>query len=186
MLINRKKNGSSFGSDGRRLTTTGGVTCRTICSTHTTKQQQQQQQQQSSSSTSSSSSLWTMTKKNHLFQSGTKLLLHKAPLLPGILRTFQRPSIKRRAYEQRADQALQQSSLGPRKRMDGMQKLMARAGRGLTFQLPKSHPSGETSDESDLDDDNDNAKQDEQPYTPLRLWHSPHEGGTLQGLPPKL
>jgi hypothetical protein len=172
MLVGRKKSGSSFGPDGRRLTI--GAPCRTICST----QQQQHQHQQSS--------VWKMTTKNHLFQSGTKLLLHKAPLLPGILRTFQRPSIKRRAYEQRADQALQQSSLGPRKRMDGMQKLMARAGRGLSFQLPKSHPSGETSDESDIDEDNDDAKLNERPFAPLRLWHSPHEGGTLQGLPPRL
>jgi len=160
MLVGRKKSGSSFGPDGRRLN--GPAPSLLSCSS-------------------------LPGKSNSLFQPGAKMMIRKAPLMPGlgIQRGFQRPSIKRRGYTQRADEALQQSSLGQRKRMNGMQKLMARAGRGLSFKLPvRGGCDGNTSEESGSE--SEESKAPERPFEPLRLWESPHEGGEPKGLPPQL
>eukprot|EP00543_Licmophora_paradoxa_P009612 CAMPEP_0202478672 /NCGR_PEP_ID=MMETSP1360-20130828/94581_2 /ASSEMBLY_ACC=CAM_ASM_000848 /TAXON_ID=515479 /ORGANISM="Licmophora paradoxa, Strain CCMP2313" /LENGTH=180 /DNA_ID=CAMNT_0049105957 /DNA_START=173 /DNA_END=712 /DNA_ORIENTATION=- len=112
----------------------------------------------------------------------------KAPLNNdvSVTKKFQRPMTKRRAYNQRAEQALKISSLGSRKRMDGMSKLMARAGRGLSFKLP-SKPSGDGTDsDSDTDNEKESKKEDERPFEPLMVWQSPHQGGVAIGLPPRL
>ncbi|KAL7581624.1 hypothetical protein ACA910_022177 [Epithemia clementina (nom. ined.)] len=108
---------------------------------------------------------------------------------------FQRPMQKRRAYGKQADEALKQSSLGQRRRMDGMAKLMARAGRGLMYKLPeqaKSHT--DTDQESNSDDDNnDNERNEDRPFEPLCVWVSPYkqqeQGETeivAKGLPSKM
>ena len=93
---------------------------------------------------------------------------------------FQRPVLKRRAYGKTADAALQQASLGPKRRMDGMAKLLARAGRGLSYKLPSSaNVNASTSDtdgSSDSEDDND--KEPDRPFDPLRVWKSPHNNAT--------
>ena len=70
-----------------------------------------------------------------------------------------------------------------------MAKLLARAGKGLAFQLPgssKRRGEGDTSDESDSDDEGN--KEPERPFEPLCVWKSPwaEEGGVAKGLPPKL
>ncbi len=75
--------------------------------------------------------------------------------------------------------------------MDGMSKLLARAGKGLTYKLPTSlrHKEGSTDEESgseDDDDDGDNEKEEDRPFEPLMLWQSPHNGGEALGLPPKM
>jgi hypothetical protein len=90
--------------------------------------------------------------------------------------------MQRRAYKG-ADEALERSSLGQRRRMDGMAKLMARAGQGLHF-LPKrkkidgdtASSSGESSDEGEED----------RPFEPLQVWKSPHQGGEAKGLPSRM
>lgn len=90
--------------------------------------------------------------------------------------------IKRRAYNRNADEALKNSSLGQRRRMDGMSRLMARAGRGLTFKLPQRGLSEVGSDE---ESEEENQKENERPFEPLLLWTSPREGGEPIGLPPR-
>lgn len=92
--------------------------------------------------------------------------------------------LKRRAYGSNANNALKRSSLGQKKRMDGMSKLMARAGRGLSF--PSSATKIEDADGSDGSDEEDEEKAPERPFEPLRLWHSPHQGGDAKGLPPRV
>ena len=102
----------------------------------------------------------------------------------GLFKPFQRPMTKRRAYDKSADRALKQSSLGQRRRMDGMAKLMARSGRGLQFKLPNSRMEDRGSDcESDEDQEAD-SKEDEKPFEPLCVWVCPEEGGEAKGLPP--
>ncbi len=66
--------------------------------------------------------------------------------------------------------------------MDGMSKLMARAGRGLAYKAPKR---GDTAG-SDEESEDEVQKENERPFEPLLLWTSPHEGGEAIGLPPKM
>ncbi len=95
---------------------------------------------------------------------------------------------KRRSYDKTAELALKSSTLGQKRRFDGMAKLLARAGKGLSYQLPgggAKNKDGEcsgTSDESDSDEE----KEADRPFEPLQLWKSPHEGGEARGLPPRL
>jgi hypothetical protein len=108
--------------------------------------------------------------------------------MPGLLPSFQRPTNKRRTHARHQEEALRKSSLGPRKRMDGMQKLLARAGKGLAFQLPQQarpHGDGDT-EEDDSNAETDEEAEKERPFEPLRVWHSPHDGGEPKGLPPRL
>jgi hypothetical protein len=133
------------------------------------------------------------TSRSRLFQPGAKMIVQRAPAFCGLSvqsstlqqKKFQRPMTKRRAYGKSAEVALQTSSLGPKRRMDGMSKLLARAGRGLTFQLPtnKAKTDGdETGDESDSEDEE---KEPERPFEPLQVWTSPHQGGEPKGLMPR-
>lgn len=94
--------------------------------------------------------------------------------------------LKRRAYGKQAETALRDSSLGQKRRMDGMSKLLARAGRGLAFKLPTAasgglHDEGTGSDTDDSDDENN--KPDDRPLEPLCVWKSPHNGAEPRGLP---
>lgn len=91
---------------------------------------------------------------------------------------------KRRAYDQRAELALKTCSLGQKRRMDGMAKLMARAGKGLNYKAPQL--ANQDSDNSDDEDgsDQEEEKEDERPFEPLMVWKSPHNGGELKGLDP--
>lgn len=81
---------------------------------------------------------------------------------------------QRRAYNKSADTALQQASLGPRRRFNGMAKLLARAGRGLSYQLPQmtTTTSGDTEESGSESDDDE--KEPDRPFEPLRVWKSPH------------
>ena len=134
-----------------------------------------------------------------LFRPGTRLLIARAPVMAGLsvaggpssglLRKFQRPMTKRRSYDKGADLALKSSTLGQKRRFDGMSKLFARAGKGLSSALPggakRDGEDGGTSDESNSDDD-DGEKEEDRPFEPLMLWKSPHQGGEPKGLPPRL
>jgi hypothetical protein len=128
------------------------------------------------------------TSNNSLFRSGSKLLVHRAPIMVGlstnakVMTTFQRPMTGRRAYSKHAEAALQQCSLGPKRRMDGMSKLLARAGRGLSFKLPTTQLKKASSDTEEESDDED-VKKTDVPFDPLLVWKSPHNGGTAKGLP---
>jgi SNF2 family DNA or RNA helicase len=114
-----------------------------------------------------------------------KRIVHRRPATP-IKAGFQRPMIKRRAYGKAADLALKTSSLGAKRRFDGMQKLLARAGRGLFFKLPETGVTLPSGASSDTENESDNEEEEEeQAFEPLELWKSPHLGGILKGLPPK-
>lgn len=94
---------------------------------------------------------------------------------------------KRRSYNKNAELALKSSSLGQKRRMDGMAKLLARAGKGLNFQLPGKKRDGDCSGtDGESDSEDEAAKEPDKPYEPLLVWKSPHEGGEAKGLPPKL
>lgn len=169
MLAGRKRSSGSFGADGKPLR--GPVTVVT-----TTKKQCSQQSCHST---------------NKLFQPGAKLIVQRAPVIcglsvpAGLQKKFQRPMTKRRAYNKNADEALKRSSLGPRRRMDGMSKLMARAGRGLKYKFPRRE--GEFDEHSDSEENDEDAKKEnERPFEPLLLWTSPHEGGEAIGLEPTM
>jgi hypothetical protein len=134
------------------------------------------------------------TTRSKLFQPGSKLIVQRAPAFCGLSvqastsslqNKFQRPMIKRRSYDKGAEVALQKSSLGPKRRMNGMAKLLARAGRGLTFQLPvaKKTDGDDTGDESDSDEEEN--KEPDRPFEPLCVWTSPHQGGEPKGLTPR-
>ncbi len=145
MLAGRKRSSGSFGADGKPLRGGGPkiVTTKKQCS------------EQSCHST------------NKLFQPGAKLIVQRAPVIcglsvpAGLQKKFQRPMTKRRAYSKNADEALKRSSLGPRRRMDGMSKLMARAGRGLKFKLPRRE--GDYDENSDSEDEAAK-KENERPF----------------------
>ncbi len=94
---------------------------------------------------------------------------------------------KRRSYDKHAEAALRNSSLGQRRRMDGMSKLFARAGKGLTYKMPDrgEKTDGECGGSSD-DEEEEEEKEEDRPFEPLMVWRSPHNGGEPKGLPPKL
>jgi hypothetical protein len=99
---------------------------------------------------------------------------------------FQRPMIKRRAYGKQADVALQQCTLGQKRRFNSMDKILARAGRPLTYKLPNSNNNTNTTnnDSDSGSDEDDDEKEKDRPFEPLELWKSPHlEGGVQKGLP---
>jgi hypothetical protein len=161
MMISRRKTTPSFGPDGRRV----GGTMTTTCS----------------------ASRRTVT-NNRLFMPGQKLTVQRAPVMNGLscaMKHFQRPMLKRRAYKGGADDALKKSSLGTKRRMDGMAKLMARAGRGLNFQLPTNSSTSKDDTASSSGESSDEEKED-RPFEPLMLWKSPHEGGEVKGLPSRM
>ena len=131
-----------------------------------------------------------------LFQPGAKILVQRAPMFAGLSvptstlhKKFQRPMLKRRAYGRDSDDALRRSSLGQRKRMNGMAKLMARAGKGLTFLASTNKNLMDADGDQDDDENNhDHDKQDDRPYEPLLLWCSPHVHDNVEpkGLAPKM
>ena len=138
----------------------------------------------------------TIKSTNKLYQPGYKLVVQRAAILPGLsvpslAKPFQRPMLGRRAYNKQADAALAQSSLGQRRRFDGMSKLLARAGKGLSYKLPTRRgdddDGGSTGSSSDSDDDDDDDKiQPQHNMEPLQVWTSPHQGGEAVGLPSQL
>jgi hypothetical protein len=123
---------------------------------------------------------------NKLFQPGVKLIVRRAPIISGVIsagltKKFQRPMLKRRAYGKDADVALKQCTLGPRKRLNGMAKIMSRAGKGLSYKAPGISAQKNSDDESgsDNDDDDDDEKEEDRPFEPLCLWISPYQEASL-------
>ena len=131
---------------------------------------------------------------NKLFQPGVKLKIQRAPMMTGlsvgagVRKPFQRPQLGRRAYDKNSEAALKRATLGQKRRMDGMSKLLARAGKGLAYKTPGRTGSGGddgsagSADEEEEDEDSLMA-QLERNYKPLMVWQSPHNGGEARGLP---
>lgn len=192
-MLTSKKTQSSFGPDGRRVSSGCIPPPRFKCvgragSGFSSKPS-------SATTCGGGGGAEKMHSSNKLFQPGARLIIARAPVMAGLSvscsaglqRKFQRPMTKRRSYDKNAELALKTSTLGQKRRFDGMAKLLARAGKGLSFQLPggPKNKDGEcsgTSDESDSDDE----KESDRPFEPLMLWKSPHEGGEAKGLPPRL
>ena len=126
--------------------------------------------------------------QNKLFSKGIKLVVQRAPIMQGLSivaqKKFQRPMLGRRAYDKNAEVALRTSTLGQRKRMDGMARLMARAGKGLSYKSPLTS-NNDNDENSDSEEDEDSQQPDEPTFEPLCVWTSPHQGGECKGLPPK-
>jgi hypothetical protein len=127
-----------------------------------------------------------------LFARGAKVLVQRASFFSGhtvaatssLYKPFQRPMLKRRAYGKAQEEALLNSSLGQRRRFDGMQRLLQRAGRGLNARPLSSGTGKKDGDGSTSEDDSeDDEEEEEAPFEPLLLWTSPHQGGEPRGLP---
>lgn len=119
---------------------------------------------------------------NNLFRPGQKIVVARAPIMPGlslITKPFQRPMLSRRAYKGDADAALKIGSLGQKRRMDGMARLMARSGKGLNF-LPQKRRTEKDEMETESEDEEE---EEDRPFEPLMVWNSPHQGGFAKGLP---
>ena len=159
MLIKRRKTTPSFGPDGRRIG--GTIPCGVV--------------------TKSS---------NRLFLPGQKLAVTRAPIMSGLtcgalMKPFQRPMVKRTAYRKGADIALKQSSLGQKKRINGMKNIFARSGKGLNFKLPARFKKN-TDGTGSTDEESSEEEEEDRPFEPLMVWNSPHQGGDPKGLPPRM
>ena len=183
MLVAKKKLGSSFGPDGRRLngnTPKKLITFRPQCSNSLSKNLANKCSN-------------NFPKSNKLFQKNVSLVVKRAPIMAGlsvtsiISKKFQRPMTGRRSYDKQAEIGLRRSSLGQKRRSDGMARLMARAGRGLNFKLQNHQiKQKDTDDETSESDDSEEEKEEEKPFEPLCVWTSPHQGGEAVGLPPTM
>jgi len=105
-----------------------------------------------------------------------------------VLQPFRRPKEERRSKQKHNDEALKHCTLGMAKRMDGMQKIFSRSGRGLHFKLHdpqqqerKVDEDGNTCSESSSDEE-----EEDRPFEPLKVWTSPHNGGEPMGLPTQM
>ena len=177
-MLTCKRKPSSFGQDGRRL--------KTCCPT-TTRQLQYRPRVQTNKSTAN---LFSRSNNDALLLK----IVERAPILCGLNvpssklynTPFQRPMIKRRSYGTDADVALKKSTLGQKKRMDGMKNLLARAGKGLDYKMRRVEEEGGDSDDSDKSDEEEEEKEKEKPFEPLMVWKSPHNGGEALGLPARM
>jgi hypothetical protein len=162
----------------------------------------------SSNSTATSTTPRTIVRKpllgrtnhHHHHQSSDKLFASKnhsltvvrAPIMSGlscglsasVLQPFRRPKEERRGKQKQADEALRTSSLGMKRRLDGMKRIQERSGKGIHFQsqpLPKYDEDGNTCGETSEEEE-----EDDKPFEPLRVWTSPHNGGEPLGLPTRM
>jgi len=166
-MLTTKRRKSSFGKDGRRLNGDSSACSSALPFTYRPRQ--------------SDTNLLSRMNNNPL------CVVKRAPILSGLsvpssklCTPFRRPMRKRRAYDKNADVALKKSSLGQKRRMDGMKHLLARAGKGLKFKLRRVDDENRDSDAESAEDESDN--EEETPFEPLLVWKSPHNGGDAIGL----
>ncbi len=177
MYASKRRRKSSFGPDGRRVDISPSTTNVSV--------------RKKIVSVPKRCTGNNIIKSNHnkLFSKGIKLVVQRAPIMQGLSiapqKKFQRPMLGRRAYDKNAEVALRTSTLGQRKRMDGMARLLARAGKGLSYRSPLTS-SNDNDDNSDSEEDEDSQQPDEPTFEPLCVWTSPHQGGECKGLPPKM
>ena len=130
MLATGNKTRGSFGPDGRRVS--GGLP----------PPRKKLVVARAGSGFSKCSGPIKVKSTNKLFEPGAKVLIARAPVMSGLncgngngvggsllQKKFQRPMTKRRSYDKRSELALKTSTLGQKRRFDGMSKLMARAGK---------------------------------------------------------
>jgi hypothetical protein len=185
MLKRRSASRPSFGADGRRMegSTPSTISCPKSCGSNTLGL--------GGGGRRTNPSITNGHSSNKLFSSGRILQVVRAPIMNGltcglasVLQPFRRPKEKRRGQQKRDDEALKTSSLGMKKRLDGMQRILERQGKGIHFTGAKRDESkngdgstcGETSEE----------EEEDRPFEPLRLWMSPHQGGEPVGLPTRM
>ncbi|KAL7537050.1 hypothetical protein ACHAXR_007557 [Thalassiosira sp. AJA248-18] len=194
-MLTSKKTRSSFGPDGRRIS--GGIPpARFKCVSRAGSGFSSRPVAASASGGGGGlcGGGGKMHSSNKLFEPGVRAIIARAPVMKGLSvsglgmqRKFQRPMTKRRSYDKSAELALKTSTLGQKRRFDGMAKLLARAGKGLSYQLPGGRPKdGDCSGTSDESDSEEDEKEPERPFEPLMVWQSPHQGGEAKGLPPRL
>ena len=126
-----------------------------------------------------------------LFRKGYKLSVTRAPVMKGLtcdpssslFKPFRRPFTKRKEQLKLCDEALKRSTLGPRRRTDGMARLLARAGRGLKFKMPQQKTVDDDDGTGSSSDGGESDEEEDRPFEPLRIWQSPHNGGECVGLP---
>ena len=208
MLKRPRVSQSSFDAGGRRIGggSVVGPTPRRISSSSSTSLSSTK----TATSSSSPSSITTATtprtlvrkplgtnnqSTDKLFSSKNhKLSVVRAPIMTGlscglsasVLQPFRRPKEERRGKQKQADEALRTCSLGMKRRLDGMQRIQERSGKGIHFQpsKPKHDEGGNTCGETSDEDEDDN--EDDRPFEPLRVWTSPHNGGEPLGLPTRM
>jgi hypothetical protein len=191
-MFKRRRTASSFGPDGRRIDSKQNTLGTTTTIVPSIKRplvplHQRPRNNNSLDIVNKCNSNNTGGKK-FVATFGKKVNIQRAPIMgglsvsvgcAGVLKPFQRPMLGRRAYKGKEDEALRNSSLGPRRSLNGMQRLLARAGKGLDFSSKQLKSSGDGTDDSSDEDD----KKDERPFEPLMVWESPHQGGEAKGLP---
>lgn len=91
---------------------------------------------------------------------------------------------KRLAYKGGANAALKKSSLGPKKRTDGMKNLLKGMGRPVHFVPKHRDEKGDTDSCSHSEEDEE--EEEDRPFEPLMVWQSPHQDGPARGLPSQL
>ena len=67
-----------------------------------------------------------------------------------------------------------------------MSKLLARAGKGLTYKLPERKVDGDGDSDEESEKEEEEEQEEERPFEPLMVWQSPHNGGEAKGLPSKM
>lgn len=166
-MLQKRKTPSSFSPDGRRL-----VVCRSG------------QLQHGNNPLAANRDALQITAMPPM-KIQRRAFLQTLSIPPALTQKFKRPMTKRRSYDKNANLALRQCSLGPKRRMDGMSKLLARAGKGLGYRLPQDRRGQE--DDEDVDSDEETESESvavqERPFEPLMVWQSPHNGGECVGLP---
>jgi hypothetical protein len=179
MLKRRRTSISSFSADGRRA---GGIPPPSCPPLYKTK-----------------ALITNGHSNNTLFTNKTNLQVVRAPIMNGltcgggmsakVLQPFRRPKEERRSKQQHNDEALKKCTLGMARRMDGMQKILSRSGRGLHFKPPPTT----THEQKKLDEDGNTCSEssseeedEDRPFDPLRVWTSPHNGAEPIGLPTRV
>lgn len=133
---------------------------------------------------------------NKLFSPDRSLTVQRAPIMSGlscsgggmsasVLKPFRRPKELRRTKEKANDVALKSSSLGMRKRLDGMARIMELSGKGLASRGPMRTADEQNSGEETSDGDEEEEEED-RPFEPLKLWQSPYQGAEPKGLPSRM
>eukprot|EP00557_Chaetoceros_sp_GSL56_P007354 CAMPEP_0176492250 /NCGR_PEP_ID=MMETSP0200_2-20121128/8886_1 /TAXON_ID=947934 /ORGANISM="Chaetoceros sp., Strain GSL56" /LENGTH=1191 /DNA_ID=CAMNT_0017889775 /DNA_START=1545 /DNA_END=5117 /DNA_ORIENTATION=+ len=174
-MLQKRKTPSSFGSDGRRL----------ACHSAHLQQQQGGGNHNALADNHRDAALKITAMPPMKIQ--RRPFLQTLAIPPTLTQKFKRPMTKRRSYDKNANLALRQCSLGPKRRMDGMSKLLARAGKGLGYRLPQDANRRRDEEDEDVDTDDEteseSAAVQEMQFEPLMVWQSPHNGGECVGLP---
>lgn len=74
-----------------------------------------------------------------------------------------------------------------KRRINGMQNILDRAGKPLHFQLARRpQEKGDETASSSGESSEEEEEEEDRPFEPLLVWNSPHQGGEPKGLPCKM